>query len=108
MSRRAQENILTAVVACLFVGYLVIASGFGASVFGASGFGAATCGVSVCGVSTFGASGLGASGFGSGCFGVGAFGVELAPPNSALRCPSEVTSPFAVLVIATSCPGSTV
>lgn len=29
MSRRAQENILTAVIACLFVGYLIIASGFG-------------------------------------------------------------------------------
>ncbi|MDH3508707.1 MAG: hypothetical protein OEQ25_16345, partial [Gammaproteobacteria bacterium] len=29
MSRRAQENILTAIVACLFVGYLVVASGFG-------------------------------------------------------------------------------
>ncbi len=29
MSRRAQENILTAVIACLFVGYLLIASGFG-------------------------------------------------------------------------------
>ncbi len=29
MNRRAQENILAAVIACLFVGYLVVAYGFG-------------------------------------------------------------------------------
>ena len=29
MNRRAQENILTAVIACLFVGYLIVALGFG-------------------------------------------------------------------------------
>lgn len=29
MNRRTQENILTAVIACLFVGYLAVASGFG-------------------------------------------------------------------------------
>jgi hypothetical protein len=29
MSRRAQENILAAVVAGIFIGYLIIAAGFG-------------------------------------------------------------------------------
>ena len=29
MSRRAQENVLAAIVACIFVGYLLIAVGFG-------------------------------------------------------------------------------
>jgi len=29
MSRRAQENVLAAIIACVFIGYLLIATGFG-------------------------------------------------------------------------------
>ncbi len=29
MSRRAQENVLAAIIACVFVGYLLVATGFG-------------------------------------------------------------------------------